>query len=93
MAGGFPIRANDATARTRVFGDATDSAHTVIDGYTVVNASIGYRTQNWEVAVFARNLFDKDYLQNVTVQAGNSGLIVGTPSDPRMFGLTFRAHQ
>jgi len=43
------------------------------------------------VAIFARNLFDRDYLQNVTVQAGNSGLIVGTPSDPRMFGVALRA--
>jgi iron complex outermembrane receptor protein len=34
-------------------------------------------------------MFDEDYLQSVTVQAGNSGLIVGTPSDPRMFGITF----
>jgi iron complex outermembrane receptor protein len=83
----------DATARTRIFGDATDSAYTVIPGYTLVNASIGYRTPKWEVAVFVRNLFNKDYLQNVTVQAGNSGLIVGTPSDPRMFGITLRAHQ
>lgn len=83
----------DGTTRTRVFGDATDSAFTVIKGYTLVNASIGYRTPNWEVALFVRNLFDKDYLQNVTVQAGNSGLIVGTPSDPRMFGVTFRVHQ
>ena len=81
----------DATARSRVFGDATDSAYTVIQGYALVNASVGYRTPNWEMALFVRNLFDKDYLQNVTVQAGNSGLIVGTPNDPRMSGITFRA--
>ena len=85
------IRA-DAFARTRVFGDATDSAYTVIPGYALVNASVGFRAANgWELAVFARNLFNRDYLQNVTVQAGNSGLIVGTPSDPRMFGVTARA--
>ena len=40
--------------------------------------------------MFARNLFDADYLQNVTVQAGNSGLIVGTPSDPLTVGATLR---
>lgn len=83
----------DVSARTKIFGDATDSAYTVIKGYALVNASIGYRTPRWEIALFARNLFDKDYLQNVTVQAGNSGLIVGTPSDRRMFGVTMRAHQ
>ncbi len=92
-AGDFYLRA-DGIGKTQVFGDATDSAYTVIKGYTLVNASIGFRaSKNWEVAVFVRNLFDKDYLQNVTVQAGNSGLIVGTPSDPRMFGITLRARQ
>lgn len=81
----------DATAKTKIFGDATGSAYTVIDGYTVVNASLGFRAAaGWEVAVFARNLFNTDYLQNVTVQAGNSGLIVGTPSDPRTIGITLR---
>ncbi|TAK08465.1 MAG: TonB-dependent receptor, partial [Rhizorhabdus sp.] len=82
----------DGFARSRVFGDATDSAFTIIRGYTLVNASIGYRTPTWEVALFARNLFDQNFLQNVTVQAGNSGLILGTPSDPRMFGITLRVN-
>jgi iron complex outermembrane receptor protein len=30
-------------------------------------------------------------MQNLTIQAGNSGLIVGTPSDPRTIGLMLRA--
>ncbi|CAM8619366.1 TonB-dependent receptor [Sphingobium cupriresistens] len=81
----------DAVTRTKIFGDATGSAYTVIEGYTLVNGSIGYRTPRWEVAVFARNIFDKNYMQNLTVQAGNSGLIVGTPSDPRTIGVTLRA--
>ena len=88
--GGDLFARADANARTKIFGDATDSAFTVIGGYTLVNASIGYRTPRWEIAFFARNLFDTDYLQNVTVQAGNSGLIVGTPNDPRTIGVTLR---
>jgi iron complex outermembrane receptor protein len=40
--------------------------------------------------VWAKNLFDKNYIQNLTVQAGNSGLVVGTPSDPRTVGLIVR---
>ena len=90
--GEVSVRA-DVFARTSVFGDATDSAYTVIPGYTVVNASLGYRAASgWEIALFVRNLFNSNYLQNVTVQAGNSGLIVGTPSDPRLAGVTLRAH-
>lgn len=81
----------DSNSRTKVFGDPTASAYTVIKGYTIVNASLSVRFgEGLEVAVFARNLFDKDYIQNLTIQAGNSGLIVGTPSDPRTIGVTVR---
>jgi iron complex outermembrane receptor protein len=51
---------------------------------------IGYAKQISRVAawLFLRNLFYRNYMQNLTVQAGNSGLIVGTPSDPRTCGFT-----
>jgi iron complex outermembrane receptor protein len=81
----------DANYRSKQFGDPTGSRFTTIGSYTVVNGSVGYRSdKGWEVAVFARNLFDRDYIQNVTIQAGNSGLILATPSDPRTIGVTFR---
>jgi iron complex outermembrane receptor protein len=84
----------DGRSQTRQFGDPTGSAYTVIGGYTLVNGSVGFRSRHgWEIAVFARNLFDRDYIQNVTIQAGNTGLILGTPSDPRTVGVTFRARQ
>lgn len=84
----------DANYRGKQYGDPTGSRFTTIGSYTVVNGSVGYRSdRGWELAIFARNLFDRDYIQNVTVQAGNSGLILATPSDPRTIGLTFRAHQ
>ena len=84
----------DTSARTKQYGDPTDSAYTVIRGYTLVNGSIGFRArQGYEIAVFVRNLFASNYIQNVTIQAGNSGLIVGTPGDPRTVGIALRAHQ
>ncbi|WDF73642.1 TonB-dependent receptor [Novosphingobium sp. KACC 22771] len=91
--GGAQIYARaDATIRSMVYGEATDSAYTTIAGYTLVNAAAGVRIgPRWNVEVFVRNLTRANYLQNVTVQAGNSGLIVGTPGDPRMFGVTLRA--
>jgi iron complex outermembrane receptor protein len=63
----------------------------VISGYTTLNAILGYRRRGWEVSVWARNLLNRNYMQTLTVQAGNSGLIVGTPSDPRAAGITLRA--
>jgi iron complex outermembrane recepter protein len=82
----------EANWRTKTFGDSSDSKYTVIDGYGIVNLSLGLRQQGpWEIFVWAKNVFDKNYIQNLTVQAGNSGLILGTPNDPRAIGLTLRA--
>lgn len=81
----------EITSRSDAYGDPSDSQYTLIDGYSVVNASIGLRQVGpWELSLWARNLLDEDYMQNLTVQAGNSGLIVGTPSDPRSIGVTLR---
>ena len=89
--GGEVVLHVDGSTRTKQYGDPTGSQYTIIGGYTVVNASVGFRSRKgWEVVVFAKNLFDADYIQNMTIQAGNSGLILGTPSDPRLVGVTFR---
>jgi len=82
----------DVSSRSGYNSDTTNSAFTKIAGYTVTNASVGYRfNDHWEVDVFARNLFDRDYITALTIQTGNSGLILGQPSDPRMVGVTLRA--
>ncbi len=79
----------DSSWRSGYFGDPTLSRFTFIKGYNVTNASFGFRSaKGWSVSVFARNLFNANYIQNLTTQAGNSGLILGTPSDPRVIGLT-----
>lgn len=81
----------DSNWRTGYPGEPTLSRFTRIEGFNLTNASIGVRFDDgWDVAVFARNLFDEDYIQNLTIQAGNSGLILGTPSDPRLIGVTVR---
>jgi iron complex outermembrane receptor protein len=83
---------SEVATRSWIYGDASDSQYTAIDGYTLVNARLGFRTsKGWDVALWARNLFDRNYLQNVTVQAGNSGLIAGTPGEQRLVGLMVRA--
>ena len=82
----------DANYRSTYNADASVSKYTEIDGYTVLNLRAGFRADNgWEAFVWVRNALDEDYLQLLTVQAGNSGLVLGTPGDPRTFGLTLRA--
>ncbi len=79
----------DSSWRSSQFGDPTLSKFTLIHGYNVTNAAIGFRAvRGWTVAIFARNLLHSNYIQNLTIQAGNSGLILGTPSDPRIIGVT-----
>lgn len=81
----------DSSARSGYNSDTSASRYTRIGGYNVTNASVGYRfSSGWEVDVFARNLFDKDYITALTIQTGNSGLILGQPSDPRIVGVTLR---
>jgi len=83
----------DVSSRSDYNSDTSNSIYTEIAGYTVTNASIGYRfNEHWEVDVFARNLFDRNYITALTIQTGNSGLILGQPSDPRMVGVTVRAY-
>lgn len=85
----------DSNWRSGYSGDPSLSRFTFIEGYNLTNASLGYRREDaggkgWEIAVFARNVLGADYIQNLTIQAGNSGLILGTPSDPRTLGVTVR---
>lgn len=83
---------SDTSARSAYNSDASMSRYTRIEGFRVTNARIGYRFDaGWEVAVFVRNLFDEDYIQALTIQTGNSGLILGQPSDPPLVGVTVRA--
>jgi iron complex outermembrane receptor protein len=82
----------DASYRSSYYADATTSNYSRLDGYGIVNLRLGFRSRGaWEAFIFARNAFDKDYVQNITIVSGNSGLVVGTPGDPRTVGLTLRA--
>jgi len=89
--GTFLVHA-DSITRSGYYGDTSVSKYTWISGYNVTNASVGYRFKSGlEIDAFARNLFDSNYVTALTIQTGNSGLILGQPSDPRLLGLTLRS--
>jgi len=82
----------DWSARSGYNSDTTASRYTRIGGYGVLNASVGYRFRGgWEVEAFARNVLNKDYLTALTIQTGNSGLILGQAGEPRIAGVLVRA--
>ncbi len=81
----------DTASRSGYNGDPSLSRFTYIRGYNLTNANIGYRfADGLELIVWVRNMLDADYIQNLTIQAGNSGLILGSPSEARTIGGTLR---
>ncbi len=57
----------------------------------VVNMSVGVSTQSEiDVTIWARNLFDDQYIVAATPALAQSGSFNGFPSQPRTFGVTLR---
>ncbi|MFN3856273.1 MAG: TonB-dependent receptor [Caulobacter sp.] len=82
----------DASFRSAYFADAADSRYTRLPAYEIVNLRAGFRSDDgWEAFVLVKNVFDEEYVQNVTVVSGNSGLVVGTPGEDRTVSVTLRA--
>lgn len=79
----------DITYRSSFSSNPTPSAYTNVDGYTISNFRLGYETDSgWNAFAWVRNAFDSNYFDFLSIQPGNSGLIVGQPGDPRTFGVT-----
>ena len=56
----------DSNSRSGYYSDTSASQYTWIDGYNVTNACVGYRFKGgWEANVWARNVFDSDYIGGV----------------------------
>lgn len=49
-----------------------------VDAFTLVNAQLGYETKNGTLAIFARNLFDEQYLTNVATPGLTGAAAIGT---------------
>jgi iron complex outermembrane receptor protein len=89
--GGEYFAALDTSYRSEFSANATPSKYMMIPGYSLVNARVGFRVADgWTLSVWSRNLFNTNYLELMSVQPGNSGLIEGQPGDPRTAGITLR---
>jgi iron complex outermembrane receptor protein len=83
--------AADATYRSTFYSAVNDDPFSRIKGYALVGAQLGLRAANgpWDVSIWGRNLFDKDYLLTSTVNATWGITQVGV-GEPRTYGLTLR---
>jgi iron complex outermembrane receptor protein len=82
----------DGSYRSSFSSNPSPSAYTWIDGYSLSNFRAGFRTEDgFDIYAWVRNAFDQNYLEQLSVGPGNTGLIVGLPGDPRTFGATIKA--
>ncbi|WP_213980753.1 TonB-dependent receptor [Sphingomonas sp. dw_22] len=79
----------DGSYRSRFSSNPSPSAYTWIDGYSLSNFRLGFRTDDrLNVYGWVRNAFDQHYFELLSTQSGSTGLVVGQPGDPRTYGLT-----
>jgi iron complex outermembrane receptor protein len=78
--------------RSSFSSNPSRSIYTDIQGYAVNNVRLGFRApKGWDVFLWVRNVFNKQYFDVLATTPGNTGLIVGQPADGRTVGLTFKS--
>lgn len=83
--------AADTYYRSDFSSSPSPSRYLNVEGYVLVNARAGFRATNGLSAFFwARNLFDKDYYEQLLPAGGNAGHYAGVLGDPRTYGITLR---
>lgn len=81
----------DAYYRSSFSSSASPSIYLNVDGYALLNARIGFRTPEGVSAfLWARNLLDQDYFEQLLPAAGNAGQYAGVLGDQRTYGITLR---
>jgi iron complex outermembrane receptor protein len=81
----------DGSYRSSFSSSASYSRYLVVDGYSLLNARVGFRlADGWTFSVWSRNLLDENYFELLTAAPGNTGLYVGQPGDSRTVGVTMR---
>ncbi len=79
----------DGSYRSRFSSNPSRSIFTDVAGYSISNFRIGVKARDkWNVFGWVRNAFGQNYFDLLALQAGNTGLVVGQPGDPRTFGGT-----
>ena len=79
----------DASYRSSYSSNATPSPFFVVDAYTIANFRAGYRDgDDWNIFGWVKNALGTNYLEFLSNQPGNNGLVVGQLGDPRTYGVT-----
>jgi len=81
----------DTYYRSEFSSSPTPSKYLNIDGYALLNARLGFRgTDGFTAFIWARNLLNQNYFEQLLPGAGNAGHYAGVLGDPRTYGVTVR---
>ena len=77
--------------RSSFSSSPSPSKYLNIDGYTLVNARLGFRANDGlSVFAWAHNLFNKNYYEQLLPAGGSAGQYATVLGDPLTFGITLR---
>jgi len=82
--------AADASYRSGYSSNATPSKVLNVEGYSLLNARLGFRSEKFSIFVWGRNIANTNYYEQLQAAAGNAGLYAGVLGDPRTYGGTLR---
>jgi len=82
--------AGDASYRSEYSSNPTPSKVLNVQGYSLFNARLGFKSDKFSAFVWGRNITNKNYYEQLQAAAGNSGLYAGVLGDPRTYGATLR---
>ena len=81
----------DGYYRSEFSSSPSPSAYLNVEGYTLINARAGFKaTRGISAFVWVRNVFDKEYFEQLLPAAGNAGHYAAVLGDPRTYGITLR---
>lgn len=65
-------------------GEVRNRPVAAVDSFTIVNAQVGYETENLKFTAYAKNLLDEEYLTSISSTGATANI-----GDARSFGLQF----
>jgi iron complex outermembrane recepter protein len=81
----------DASSRSGFSSSPSPSKYLNIAGYALFNGRVGYKSSTGLSAfVWGRNLFNRDYFEQLLPAGGNAGHYAGVLGEPRTVGVTLR---
>ena len=81
----------DSYYRSEFSSSASPSQFLNVKGYALLNTRFGFRASHGtSIFLWARNMLDKNYYEQLLPAAGNAGHYAGVLGDQRTFGITLR---